>query len=215
MYNKRFKIQAESFFQFIEESEWIRINKISIIANSLSLLIGSVTLYLTLRAQHTWYILPFVILDILQLFFLLPILPGRAPLLKITTRPSAIIVAFLNANFWVLWNAGTFSFQPLPMYHAGPIVTGFGFNLYVWGFILSAWGILTLRLSFSVLPEKRNLIQTGPYRFVHHPIYLGYTLMTLGQSLASGYLMLWIGTLLNSLLFLWRASKETEILNSN
>jgi protein-S-isoprenylcysteine O-methyltransferase Ste14 len=90
-----------------------------------------------------------------------------------------------------------------------------GFTFYGWGFILSTWGILTLRLSFSVLPEKRKIIQNGPYHFVNHPIYLGYALMTLGQSLASGYITLWIGTLLNSLLFIWRASKENKILYSN
>jgi len=193
----------------------IVINKISIMANSLSLLIGSVTLYLTLRDQHTWYILPFLILELLQLFFLLPILPGRAPLLKIAARPSDMLIAFLNANFWILWNAITLPFQHLTIYHAWPAVTGFGFYFYVLGFILSTWGILTLRLSFSVLPEKRKIIQNGPYHYVHHPIYLGYALMTLGQSLSSGFITLWIGALLNSLLFIWRASKETKILYSN
>lgn len=176
---------------------------------------GSVTLYLNLRNQHTWYILPFLILELLQLFFLLPILPGRAPLLKIATRPSVIIIALLNANFWILWNAITLPFQHYPIYHAWPIVTGFGFSFYVLGFFLSTWGILTLRLSFSVLPEKRKIIRNGPYRYVQHPIYFGYALMTLGQSIASGFITLWIGTLLNSLLFIWRASKETKILNFN
>lgn len=187
-----------------------RMTKISIIANSLSLLIGSVTLYLTLRDQHTWYILPFLILELLQFFFLLPILPGRAPLLKIATRPSDIIVAFLNANFWILWNAVTLPFQHLPIYHAWPIIASLGFVFYVLGFVLATWGILALRLSFSVLPEKRKIIRNGPYRYVQHPIYLGYALMTLGQSLTSGYITLWIGTLLNSLLFIWRSSKETN-----
>jgi len=189
--------------------------KISVAANTFSILIGSTTLYLTLRDHHTWFILPFLILELLQIFFLIPILPGRAPLQKIAASPSIIALSFLSVNFWILWNAITLPVQTLPLYQAWGIVSFIGFVLYVSGFILSTWGILTLRLSFSVLPEKRKIVHNGPYRFVKHPIYLGYSLMTIGQSLASGYAALWVGSVLSSLLFIWRASNESKVLYSD
>jgi protein-S-isoprenylcysteine O-methyltransferase Ste14 len=36
------------------------------------------------------------------------------------------------------------------------------------------WGLLTLRRSFSVMPEARKLVTHGPYRFIRHPLYAGY-----------------------------------------
>jgi len=43
---------------------------------------------------------------------------------------------------------------------------------------LSAW---YLGKSFSLLPQARTLVTTGPYRFVRHPIYLGGLLITIGE----------------------------------
>jgi protein-S-isoprenylcysteine O-methyltransferase Ste14 len=38
------------------------------------------------------------------------------------------------------------------------------------------WALLTLRRSFSVFPEARQLIRSGPYRLVRHPLYAAYIL---------------------------------------
>ena len=37
----------------------------------------------------------------------------------------------------------------------------------------TAWGMWTLRRSFSVTVEARSMVSGGPYRWVRHPIYLG------------------------------------------
>jgi protein-S-isoprenylcysteine O-methyltransferase Ste14 len=37
----------------------------------------------------------------------------------------------------------------------------------------TAWGMWTLRSSFSITVEVRNLVTKGPYRLVRHPVYLG------------------------------------------
>jgi len=41
-------------------------------------------------------------------------------------------------------------------------------------YALIIWALLTLRRSFSVLPEARALVTHGPYRFIRHPLYAGY-----------------------------------------
>jgi protein-S-isoprenylcysteine O-methyltransferase Ste14 len=38
---------------------------------------------------------------------------------------------------------------------------------------LTIWGLWTLRRSFSITVEARELVAGGPYRFVRHPVYLG------------------------------------------
>lgn len=38
---------------------------------------------------------------------------------------------------------------------------------------LTLWGIRTIRRSFSITVEARELLTSEPYRFVRHPDYLG------------------------------------------
>jgi protein-S-isoprenylcysteine O-methyltransferase Ste14 len=39
------------------------------------------------------------------------------------------------------------------------------------------WSLLTLRRSFSIFPEARALVRTGPYGIVRHPLYAIYIVM--------------------------------------
>jgi protein-S-isoprenylcysteine O-methyltransferase Ste14 len=55
------------------------------------------------------------------------------------------------------------------------------------GFYLIAWGAITLISKRTALRSNRScthLITSGPYRLTRNPIYLGYTLLTLGAGLA-------------------------------
>lgn len=36
------------------------------------------------------------------------------------------------------------------------------------------WALLTLRRSFSILPEARQLVRHGPYALIRHPLYAAY-----------------------------------------
>jgi len=48
------------------------------------------------------------------------------------------------------------------------------------GAILSVVGLLYLRRSFAILPSVRNIVTSGPYSMVRHPVYLGETLFLFG-----------------------------------
>jgi protein-S-isoprenylcysteine O-methyltransferase Ste14 len=39
--------------------------------------------------------------------------------------------------------------------------------------LLTVWSMWTLRRSFSITVETRNLVTSGPYRFLRHPVYCG------------------------------------------
>ena len=53
----------------------------------------------------------------------------------------------------------------------GLILVGNGFAVYV---------LTYLGRSFSILPESRRLVTSGPYRVVRHPLYLAEAVATLG-----------------------------------
>jgi protein-S-isoprenylcysteine O-methyltransferase Ste14 len=56
--------------------------------------------------------------------------------------------------------------------------------LLICGVALAAYSLAYLRFNFSILPEARALVTTGPYRLVRHPIYLGEIIGAFGLVLA-------------------------------
>ncbi|MHA1680700.1 MAG: methyltransferase family protein [Promethearchaeota archaeon] len=50
-------------------------------------------------------------------------------------------------------------------------------------------GIATLRKSFSIIIEAVELVKTGPYKYVKHPIYLGEFITVFAYTLAANKLM--------------------------
>lgn len=53
------------------------------------------------------------------------------------------------------------------------------------GLIVVVLGKLSLGRSFGLAPANRGVVSTGVYRFVRHPIYLGYLITHLGFVLAN------------------------------
>jgi hypothetical protein len=54
----------------------------------------------------------------------------------------------------------------------------FGETLALAGVLLSTWGIIDLGRRFGISPAKRGEVcRTGVYRWMKHPIYIGYALV--------------------------------------
>jgi protein-S-isoprenylcysteine O-methyltransferase Ste14 len=66
--------------------------------------------------------------------------------------------------------------QPTPN-HA---LRGAGGILWLAAAVLCLWPLWYLRRSFSLEPEARTLVTSGPYRLARHPIYTVYLLMNAG-----------------------------------
>ena len=45
--------------------------------------------------------------------------------------------------------------------------------MIVLGMILSIYSLASLGRSFSIIPQARKLVKSGPYRLVRHPLYVG------------------------------------------
>jgi protein-S-isoprenylcysteine O-methyltransferase Ste14 len=87
-----------------------------------------------------------------------------------------------------------------------------GAFLWLTGAVLSLWPLWYLRRSFSVEPEARDLVTSGPYRWARHPIYAVYLLINGGILL--GHLTFPLAAVLAGwlALLLVRTSYEERIL---
>ncbi|WP_215143523.1 methyltransferase family protein [Exiguobacterium qingdaonense] len=91
-----------------------------------------------------------------------------------------------------------------------------GLTFYIAGVSLRYWGIIHLRHQFTrhvVVRPEDELVSSGPYRYLRHPLYTGLLLITLGFSL---YLLHWgvalFGSMLTSLALLYRIRIEEGML---
>ena len=101
----------------------------------------------------------------------------------------------------------------LSRHESSPTLDILSILLLLSGSILSLTVLLYLGRSFSILPEARRLVVTGPYRFVRHPLYATEMICMLGLVVQ---FMLWpavIVFLIQLLIQLERMRIEEQLLN--
>lgn len=81
------------------------------------------------------------------------------------------------------------------------------------GMVFTMVALATLGKSFSLIPQTRKLVTTGPYRLVRHPVYVGEIVGGLG-------LVVWAASIPKTLVFLllvgcevYRALQEEKLLS--
>ena len=100
-------------------------------------------------------------------------------------RPSDQVT--LNAGDWALAFAATIGPLLARATSTGHalIPQGSGVLILLTGLVVQVWSKLVLRRSFGIVPANRGIKASGPYRFVRHPMYLGYVTVHVGFLLLS------------------------------
>jgi len=86
-------------------------------------------------------------------------------------HPAAILCS-LGATYYFI------GIRLAPGFHVIPEVAGAA--LQIAGIAWQIYAKLSLRLSFGLLPANRGIVTNGAYRFVRHPMYLGYLITHIG-----------------------------------
>lgn len=117
-------------------------------------------------------------------------------------------------GFWLLFENGwkwlNEKFPP-----ASTTVWLTGLLLTVVGIGISIWARLTLGANWSgvvTLKKDHELIRSGLYRWIRHPIYTGILLAVIGTALARGHLRGWLGFAVLGGNFFFKARREEQFL---
>jgi protein-S-isoprenylcysteine O-methyltransferase Ste14 len=90
-----------------------------------------------------------------------------------------------------------------------------GASVCVLGLLMTLWARLTLGGNWSsavTFKQGHELIRTGPYRLVRHPIYTGLLVMALGTALNFGQLRCWLAVPVMAAAFWIKLKQEEELL---
>lgn len=94
-----------------------------------------------------------------------------------------------------------------------------GLGSYIAGVALRYWGIAHLRHQFTrhvVVRPTDEIVSTGPYRFLRHPLYTGLLFITFGFALFFSTIYLAaIGTIAMAAALLWRIRIEEHMLTAH
>lgn len=124
--------------------------------------------------------------------------------------PMLIVVTLIVAAL----DGGRFSWSTVP-----PWIKMFGFGLFAAYALLNMWAAASNRfLSAAVRVQEdreHTVVETGPYRRIRHPMYLGLCFMGIGVPLALGSWWALIPGCLFSLTFVYRTAQEDRFLRAN
>lgn len=107
--------------------------------------------------------------------------PARGELQGWGPRIAAYGGTFLVLSFAVVasaWYPGWL--RPTP----SKLLLWLGYLLWLSGVLFSVWAVWRLRRSFSLVPQAREIVTSGPNRIARHPIYSAYIAQYAGLWLA-------------------------------
>jgi protein-S-isoprenylcysteine O-methyltransferase Ste14 len=123
---------------------------------------------------------------------------------RVAVRPHEWAIAFVGACLPLMASMRI---------ERGPLAPVDLLNVMIWiGFLLQLAGKITLARSFGIVAANRGLKFGGPYRYVRHPIYLGYLLVHAGFLLFTGSLWNLAIYATGFVLQIWRILIEERVL---
>jgi protein-S-isoprenylcysteine O-methyltransferase Ste14 len=117
----------------------------------------------------------------------------------------------LFGGFLIMWPGQTDGVIAVCLAATGAIVAAAGSAVMLWARanLGGAWSFV------PAAAEQSGLVITGPYRSVRHPIYLGLSMVALGQALAFSSGPASVVVLVAVIpTFLWRARVEEDLLTA-
>jgi protein-S-isoprenylcysteine O-methyltransferase Ste14 len=147
-------------------------------------------------------------------------LPGYFTSKKTVARPErgkqVGAILFIWAGFALVFNPGGFGTLlgiRLTLQTGLPAQMGLALDLL--GVLFAIWARLTIGRNWSnimALKEKHELVQTGPYSIVRHPIYTGMLLAVLGTAMTTGSLASYLGFICMLIGLLIRIQSEDRLM---
>jgi protein-S-isoprenylcysteine O-methyltransferase Ste14 len=96
----------------------------------------------------------------------------------------------------------------------GPVLAGIGLALWAAGLALAIWARLYIGRNWGMPMSRRQdpeLVTTGPYRFIRHPIYTGIILALIGTAVATTLFGLIAAAVIGGF-FVYSATREEKFL---
>ena len=165
------------------------------------------------RSMFYASITKYLLLAILAAFTGLTLLLNRRP----THPPKSLMdITVPLAMSYYLFLYGAINLMPLDLrenlmpipWRVSAAVVALGISFV--GYAVTFWGLANLGRSFAIMVAARGMVTAGPYKYVRHPMYLGYFIELIGliiSSLCLGMLLLAAGFVF---LMVVRAQLEEE-----
>lgn len=133
---------------------------------------------------------------------------------NVASRLSYAVITALGfaLMFWVNVGVGALDVRWLPQFDAPEIA---GIAIIIAGLAFAVWARLHLKSNWSgvvTVKQDHQLIRSGPYRWVRHPIYSGMILAMAGTAVENGRLRGILGVLLVFIGFWIKSRKEEQFM---
>jgi protein-S-isoprenylcysteine O-methyltransferase Ste14 len=128
-----------------------------------------------------------------------------------TTRVATGFAQWAPAFAWVPYTVVVLHIGP-ELTAPAPIVA-LGLALTIGGIALALWALFAIGRHFDLELEvhrDHEVVRSGPYRIVRHPIYAGLGIHTLGAIVATGNVLLAVGTIVITFPVLYARAREEE-----